>query len=956
MKKKIMIALCSLAFVTLGTSVAMAAQSNVNGNGDNTSKAEKPLDITRVLRNDNGCTFEANAGTPAEANKEDFGVSVTANSKNSKFSYNGIVDLSTKETFLGFMFTPTQQGSNETDSFVVTLTDIYDENKYLKMEFMAGTNWGYPESTWIRFSESGKYNGIGSSYLANAGDGTGEYHYLYNPVNAPDYAFGPSSFGSIISASYHGKVGENRYVPSYFYYSAEEKAIYANSCYGWAPNRFDKVFDFDNPYLVGSNLFEGFTTNEVYLSVEMAAVSSGSHILLTDFGGVDMSAELPDKVPSVTLDLMGYDRNELPYGAKGETSTYPVFNAMAYSPYDGIFTVEEIFVRYGGENIPVINGRFATKKSGMYTIFYTATSELGYKVSEQIQVLVKDVYAKEVDYAFNEEIPSQAKLGSGKIYLPDGVASGGFGKLKVERTLTLNGEPVKLYTEGTVDYFIPENSMETSVYELCYSVTDITGRTVDFKKDISVIVSDKPVLSNVYVPKAIRADYATQFAKATAVYYKNGQAIDAPVKVRVNGEVLAESLTYTPTAEGELTVEYIAYNPDFPTDEGKAFIRTEKVSTLKLVRTSEEFFGSYFLKENAVLSEAGDSYIYFSRIDSAKPARLTYANALAAMDFSIKFDVNKENAASNVRLILEDSQNANVSVVFEIRNEGGFAVLYINGVKQKQIAGSFESQTTQQLCVQYSNYDYSVRDFTGTVVGKVTHTAKGDLFKGFDGKLVYATIEADGNDKNLGVYIFSINGQMFSNGVVDRKAPDIFFEEQIAVSRYCDYGSTIVVSAAKAYDVFSAVESLTVAVTAPNGECLYKGAIDQAYSFTGNQYGTYTIEYVALDTVGRKATINCSVEIGDYVAPEITGTYSFEKGYFIGDTLTLPEITATDNVSEKVKTYYVIITPNGYWKIPSENKYTFTETGYYTICLCAVDEARNVTRIEFEVAVGKEGE
>ncbi|MBQ7880097.1 MAG: hypothetical protein IJ317_05560, partial [Clostridia bacterium] len=344
MKKITAITLGTIASLSLGAGVIVAAQASesVKGGG---LQSTKPLDITRVLTNDNGCEFVSGAKTPKESNKEDFGVQVTANGKSSKFSYNGIVDLNSKDTFLGFMFTPTQQGSNETDSFIVTLTDIYDENNYLTMEFMCGTIWGYPDTTWIRFSESGKYTGIGSTFAANAGDGTGDYHYLYNPIGAPDYAFKPSSFGSSISTSFHGKVGENRYVPSYFYYSAEEKAIYGNSCYSWSPERYDKLFDFDNPYLVGSNVFKGFTTNEVYLSVELDAVASGSHLLLTDFGGVDMSEELPAAEPTITLDTLGYPSDELPYGAKGETSTYPVFEAMAYSPYDGIFTVEDIQVR-----------------------------------------------------------------------------------------------------------------------------------------------------------------------------------------------------------------------------------------------------------------------------------------------------------------------------------------------------------------------------------------------------------------------------------------------------------------------------------------------------------------------------------------------------------------------------------------------------------------------------------
>jgi hypothetical protein len=132
---------------------------------------------------------------------------------------------------------------------------------------------------------------------------------------------------------------------------------------------------------------------------------------------------------------------------------------------------------------------------------------------------------------------------------------------------------------------------------------------------------------------------------------------------------------------------------------------------------------------------------------------------------------------------------------------------------------------------------------------------------------------------------------------------------------------------------------------------VYEGACDQDIELTASEYGSYDITYAVKDTGGWEQKYYYKVNSVDTVPPVITGEYTFKKYYEVGETLTLPEIQATDD-SGKVQRYHFIITPTGEWRVIVEgNTYTFSEAGTYRICLAAVDVSMNTTFVEYEVFV-----
>lgn len=903
---------------------------------------------SRALKNVKGCSFESGVKSPEETLEEYTGVKVTTGTGVSTFQYNGICNLKESGEFISFLFLPKELGTAEANDFVITLTDVYDSSKYLTLDFYDGYRSNYPMATWLACSESGKYTPFG---------------YEYNGAKL--------SVGTSIACTWRGLIANNQGTTDWqetcLYYDVEEKALFTYSYSRLTPggifqNGYQNyqskklVFDFDDKNYLDTNIFEGFTTDEVYITVDISS-NVNAHLLVTKLGGVDLGEEeLPSQSPVISLDYQGYDENNLPYGVAGADSSYPVFDAIAYSAVDGVFAPQEITVLYGTESVPVVDGRFATEKVGVYSINYTATSVRGENTRKSVRVLVKNAYNEQPGYLINQDIPDTVYVGTERIYLPDGEAYGGSGNLKVSVSLASNGEPLEIHTQGNAKYFVPEVKSGTeTTYVLTYEIEDITGRKTLETKNIRVAYSQKPVIEKVKVPIAIRKDYVTKFAKAEALFVADGIKKEVPVKIRVNGEFLSDALTYEPKAEGVLLVEYVAYHPDYPNDEGKAAIEQYEVAVLALkTKTDEngknpEYSSSYFYTSGMEYSEALSMCVEYEK--TAENAMFTYANLLSASSLKLIFDMNK-NTSEGFDVVLQDGVNPLEKVVLSVRNRLGLPALYLGDKLLGALGGSLIQETAQQMQIVYDNYAYNVYGRNGEYIGAITNYENGLPFEGFTSGSVYVSFEFDERtDTGAKFSIYSLNGHNFSKVEKDNKSPDISLNNSIPTLRYEEYGSTVLVSGAKAWDVFGSVTSLKVKVTAPDKTVVYEGNIDKDYTFTANQYGTYNIVYTAIDNSLMSATKRTSVCILDTQAPTIQDGNSFKAVYSVGDKISLPEIVAKDNKDEHVGTYYVIILPTGEWKVVTAASYTFTMKGNYVIREVAVDEALNTAYREFDIIV-----
>ncbi len=927
-KKKIYICFI-LAFVLLTTIVAtFVVNANVAGQPDNANSQDK-AQVLSVFHNIEGSSFEAEVTSPKETMDEYHGVKVTSSiGEKMSFRYNGIFDLSKKENFIDFLVLPQKMGTCDIDNITITLTDVFDENKYLTIFFFDGATFANElHNSYMRCSESGKYVGLGYSWdgiLNEAGTSSQLSFRGLVPARSPDW--------KSIALYFNTDTSQLRM-----------RRMDYNTNRSWKTEYDFLVMDYLDPGL-GENKFSGFTTNEVYVTVDVVPLAGAqASLLVKEFAGIKVGGkEVANDKAEITVDTLGYALSNLPYGVAGENSTYPVFDALAYSPLSGIKKVNDISVFYGSELVPIKNGRFATEKAGWYVIVYNATLENGQKVQKTVDIFVRDSYEQEIEYVFDSKIPSQVYLGADKVYLYDGKPMGGSGNLTVEKSLLLNGKEVQLQKEGLYSYFVPQIlEGNSAVYSLEYKVTDITGVTVPFTHTIDVVVPDSPVIIEPTVPKAVRVGHQVSFPIPEAYSIDaSGNKTNVPVTLKIDGA--ANNGTYTPKNAGNFTVSYHA---------GQSVLEYQ-VEALQ-APTTDNYNNWYFKPNNLIFSEVTKTGIWFSANGGEKPM-LDFANALCADNFSVGFDVSK-GQVSQVKVTLVDSVNASEKVEFDIIHSNDGPVMYINNERIGFLPGSFVTDNRQDISFELSKN--KVIGSLGTI-GEIKNYSNGEAFNGFSSESVYFSIELVEYEQNAMLKMAMLNRQSFALNVNDLMSPIINLNKDVALVRSFDVGEQAYVCGAKVWDVYGSVDEFKVVISFKNinGESssVYEGPISEDYALNSDVAGTYSIRYYACDSSYNTTTIYATIYIVDKTNPTINSAFSLNKEYKVGDSITLPKIVAEDD-SGAVETYYYVIMPTGEWKVLYKEKdvynYTFKVTGPYKIRMVALDASGNVTYNEFELNV-----
>ena len=117
------------------------------------------------------------------------------------------------------------------------------------------------------------------------------------------------------------------------------------------------------------------------------------------------------------------------------------------------------------------------------------------------------------------------------------------------------------------------------------------------------------------------------------------------------------------------------------------------------------------------------------------------------------------------------------------------------------------------------------------------------------------------------------------------------------------------------------------------------------------QTGEYTLIYSLYD---NGSLINAILEtvtlnVVDTQKPTIQ-TNNYEEEYFVGDTLTIAAATVVDNVDTNLTASVELYFGTKSLSI-SENSYTFTKEGEYTLIYKAIDGSGNESMLSYEFTV-----
>lgn len=843
------------------------------------------------------------------------GVELTYSKNNAKVRFNGIIDLEELkgEPFIELQVTPENNLYKELNYLYLTLTDVYNENNYVTIRLMAG------DATGMVYSQY--------TYVAAAPNGLNE------PLGEVINAWGFGNTGAAMCTTFYGNRGVLTPQSLELSYNTEEDAVYGEKSDYWKEPKFC-VIDFDDSRLGGIfSSFGGFTTGEVYLTIEAEglAAAEGS-VLIQSVNGYPVTELLEDSGETV-ISLNNGGNDVYDDAVKG--GYYEVLPAIAYNRVTKLETpIVRVYYGDGKQPVPVRDGVFQTDNAGTYYIEYEATDHF-VRTTRTLQLNVREEYEVPLSYEINPNIKTQAYLND-TIVLYNGTPSGGIGELTESISVKFGGTEQELIPNGKYQTFVPQVSGE---YTVTFTVKDKVGGIVQKPLVITVSEQTAPAFEDPYLPKALIAGVPYTFPSVAAKFETASGSIDLKTEILIDGKDYAAT-PYTPTKDFTVTYKVSAVS-----DPSNSVEKSYPVA----VRSSDTFdFGQYFYLDGVTGSVTNSGYLCTPTGDSGS---IEFIKALPSESLNISMTVPEEqnnfDAITVTFIDALDAANRFTVRIAKSEVHNGYSDFYINGEFVSQINGDFYGNAVA-LTVRYDAETFALSDDMSKALGNVAYREDGAAFTGFS-EYVYAVVGIEGAKGDAGVYIQRICNQSISSSVTnDNTAPIIVQETTLPFFLTASMGQEIAIGPAHAYDVLGSVTSCTLTVTDPEGAQLYSGAGDGNYTLKIEKVGTYKAIYAAQDSAGKTEEFTCRISVFDYTPPVIT-VGNIPDSVRVGDTIDIPAGEVHDESDDSVTLYRYMAEPMGYTRLITGETYTFTAAGNYTLSYYSVDRDGNYSIVSFEI-------
>ncbi|MBQ2986753.1 MAG: hypothetical protein IJE23_04650 [Tyzzerella sp.] len=357
----------------------------------------------------------------------------------------------------------------------------------------------------------------------------------------------------------------------------------------------------------------------------------------------------------------------------------------------------------------------------------------------------------------------------------------------------------------------------------------------------------------------------------------------------------------------------------------------------------------YYTVEGANLQMTEDAINF---VMTEEEATVTFNKPLASDNFQLIFAGVEDSSLAKAEFILADSENADeiVKIAYNRMSDVQTSVIVNDSNRSFITTGSLYKKNDGNFTVAYSATSNCFGDGMALNI-PVLETIKGEGFLGFSSQKVNLTIHLYGEAGSV-FCLKSINQQrMGTKYTVDKTAPLVSVVNPIS---YVVKNSEVILPTAFATDVLADEATVSMSVLDPDGEVvsasdgtkLKNVTPDKEYAITIEKYGTYRIEYKATDGTNETRSVVSRVNVVDETAPALKLKKTISSTTKVGDKLEFPEVTCSDNISEKenIKLSVTVKHPSGI--VTAESKFVeLTEEGVYEITFLAVDEAGNVGRL-----------
>lgn len=802
-------------------------------------------------------------------------------------------DLTKNDTLVRLKVVPSSPDTYDFGQVHLTFTDTEDSSVWLRVTLSAdicdGRTAPSPASriSYIRVSANGQVGG-----------GYGETPAT-REIDFDDRKW----YGSVISAGFSDRADKGAVFD--IRYDASEKAIYVPMSTQRPTVSPWLVSDLDDPTVHGANVWSGFTSGKVRMTVSFDQFYNRSgQVLFGEIGGLDLSApEISDtEAPEIHVDFDGMDK--APNSFIG--ATYKVFDAVASDFIDQQCSLS-YRVYYGNNldgaryDVSVENGVFTTDKVGKYTIEYTASDWVGNTAVRTVEFLCK----AEPEPITVEDIPTPADT---NVYTPVTLTDpaalrtyGGNGKVTLSRVV-IAPDGSEASVSGNI--LLP---VMTGTYTVRYIATDAFGNEETVSVPLTVKAVDTAIFTGTpSLPRVMISDFTYRLPMVGAVICRGGEVLPTTVVRYVNGVEQTSDVVTAPKNVASVLIEYCALNPDGSTYETLSFTVPVRDGNGGKNRTA------YFYNADGTIdvTELAD----MAMLGVASEGDVFFANVLNSSYFSAQLVLpNTGMYFGTLAITLTDSEQEGLSLTFALHfTPAGITVTVGDG--ESLPFGVKSDAGNTYLNLYYDGTNAVLQDTNDAIVCKIAKDDRGNPFSGFTNG-VYVTFSVSDVQAASRIGLSVLNNQSFGYGsradapTADKTAPEIVVAGIYEKRAYL--GDVLTLLPAEAYDVLGQITSLTVSVYGPDGQVvLSPTAVGSAGTVTLTQVGRYRIFYAAEDTHGQSVRIVSNVLVLDGVAPELRVDADYKQVYRVGTTITLPDAAASDNLENVYCDIYVLL-PSG---------------------------------------------
>ncbi len=886
---------------------------------------------------DDNINGEPNADTLV--GKSTNGIGVYASTSGASFTYKNEIDFSglTVEDNLIELFPLYAANWSAISTIRVTFTDTENENNTFSVYYYTFTNG----ALYARVEYAGKSLALGNE-SANLGKLMDQY-------------------GTWCSGNYLTLPAEKSYpTPLSVCIDYAEKQVYVRHA-----KKTSLVLDLDDVTQVGKGaICQGFEKDTAYMSVSLGFSQSKqggvivksvlAHNLNGTFQNDDGSInEALFEAPNVQFDMPDSYLTTMPDAAVG--IAYPLPKAVARDWFFGTCQEDDISIEVykkdeSGEyqiNVSslITDRNFIPAETGEYQIVYVASNpiksvekRLNFKVISQLAPIVIQM-TEEYE---QPEILTQ-------LYIPELNVYGGSGELTLSETLYYNNIKQELGEARTL--FIDKPGAVT-LKAVCKGYC---GEEV--VQYFPLVIPDAIVLSVQNMPKVLQSSTTVTFPDAVCYNTVDNQAKE--VEIRVDGTLLSAERTYEVTkTSGNVSVEYSA--------EGA----TSKSFTIPVVNGSTIRPSDLMLKKAGnIIAEDSDSGVNListqsnSEIYWAYPVVTGYTSNKAFITVSNYTKVVVDGEGE----ITTNTNMANFDYVditfanFESETETGFIRIYkdcdagaqmsyvqINGVGAKYLVDG-------NLGVENSNIFLYVDTAKGYLHNGVNFSPICE-FKGYKAQVSIVGFRFGNVAENTtaGILVNQISNQMLrsDNDWSDINKPVVSFDFELKKEFEVKLGSVIRLPNVKAYDMLSENAEVRVRVYAPDSSNV---EISDSGTFVATQTGKYRITYIAEDINGKKGNTNYYCTVYDDEKPVLKINQIVPHNLSLGDTILIPQATATDAIDGECAVYVFMRYKTDYSMeaVSLGGTYRFLRKGVYELTYLTRDSDFNYVEYVMTITVGE---